>query len=312
MHPQQRALSLGEQGLGTTHPNPSVGCVLVDPGGTVVGEGRTEPPGGRHAEIVALDQAGARAEGSTAYVTLQPCTHTGRTGPCAVALRNAGVLDVVFAEVDPVHGGGVPGLPMRQEGSAPYLDPWLTATARQRPYVTWKTATTLDGRVAAPDGGSRWITGAQARADVHALRSRVDAVVTGVGSVLADDPELTDRRPVATHQPMRIVLDRTGRTPVGAKVHPATVLGQATAVEQLAAIYGLGVRHLLLECGPTLAGQWLPYVDEVIAYVAPAHLGAGPAVLQTQAGRLEDAVRWQLHDLCRVGDDARMTCRRSG
>jgi diaminohydroxyphosphoribosylaminopyrimidine deaminase/5-amino-6-(5-phosphoribosylamino)uracil reductase len=315
----RRAITLGIEGLGTTSPNPSVGCVLLSPSGELLGEGRTEPPPGRHAEVVALAEAGPRAAGATAVVTLEPCNHVGTTGPCAAALIAAGVERVVFAEADPHPraGGGsatlrAAGVTVEHRPPADYLHPWLTSTASARPFVTWKTATTLDGRTAAPDGTSRWITSPAAREEVHALRAVVDAVIVGSGTVLADDPVLTDRRPGAQRQPARIVLDRRGRTPGTAKVHPALIL-RGTPQEALAELFASGHRHVLLEGGATVAGAFLEagLVDEIRWYVAPLVLGAGIPAVVTQAATLADATSWQIQDLARVGEDVRIDVRRS-
>src|SRR3954462_7018509 len=213
----RRAIALAGRGLGTTSPNPVVGCVLLDPDGDVAGEGFHAYAGGPHAEIVALAQAGERARGGTAVVSLEPCNHTGRTGPCSVALINAGVTRVVIAVDDPtpVASGGAVTLRaagvqvetgVRRAEAEQGNIAWLTAVRRGRPYVTWKFAATLDGRSAAADGTSQWITSAPARADVHTLRSTVDAIVAGVGTVLADDPQLTVRDAQgspAIRQPLR-------------------------------------------------------------------------------------------------------------
>lgn len=229
----RRAIALAARGLGTASPNPVVGCVLLDPDGEVVGEGFHAYAGGPHAEIVALAQAGRRARGGTAVVTLEPCDHTGRTGPCSHALITAGVARVVVAvpDPDPVAAGGAATLRaagVRVEFGVRAAEAeagnvaWLTSVRRGWPYVVWKFAATLDGRSAAADGTSMWITSEDARADVHALRGTVDAVIAGVGTVLADDPRLTVRNlrdgTLAIRQPLRVVVDSLGRTPAGARV----------------------------------------------------------------------------------------------
>jgi len=201
------------------------------------------------------------------------------------------------------------GLLAEQVAHGP-LEAWLTAQLTGRPHVTWKYAATLDGRSAAADGTSRWITGEAARSDVHRLRSEVDAVLVGVGTVLADDPELTVR-PDAGRQPLRVVLDRTGRIPAQARVHPALVLDDPPG-EALAALAGRGVVSVLLEGGPTVAGAFLRagLVDRVVGYVAPALLGAGPSALaDAGVGTITDAVRLRLDDVTRLGDDLRLTLR---
>ena len=273
----------------------------------------------------ALQQAGDRARGGTAVVTLEPCNHTGRTGPCTRALLAAGIARVVIAQREPtgLAGGGadelratgvevVTGVLTGEVAHGP-LEAWLTAQRTGRPYVTWKYAATLDGRSAAADGSSRWITGEPARADVHRLRAEVDAVLVGVGTVLADDPELTVR-PDPGRQPLRVVLDRSGRTPPDARVHPALVL-DAPPDEALAQLQERGVVSVLLEGGPTLAGAFVRegLVDRVVGYVAPALLGDGPAALGSAAvGNIKDAVRLRLDDVRTFGDDVRLTLRPRG
>jgi len=230
-----RALQLAANGLYDTAPNPAVGCVLVN-GSRVVGTGWTAPAGGPHAEIVALKAAGAAARGATAYVTLEPCCHTGRTGPCTKALREAGVARVVFAGRDPnprVNGGGaaelvaagiaVEGGVMETEAE-PLNRGFFTRMRRGVPYVRSKLAVSLDGRTALANGASKWITSAAARADVHRWRARSSAVVTGSGTIVDDDPSLDARREeaqipesIGIKQPLRVVIDARLRMPPGAK-----------------------------------------------------------------------------------------------
>jgi diaminohydroxyphosphoribosylaminopyrimidine deaminase / 5-amino-6-(5-phosphoribosylamino)uracil reductase len=331
----RRALTLAALGLGETSPNPSVGAVVLDASGEPVGEGRTAPAGGPHAEVVALAMAGERARGGTAVVTLEPCDHTGRTGPCTRALIAAGIARVVLAVRDPhaIAAGGAETLRaagvrvevgVRETEAAHLLRYWLTSVRRSRPYVVWKYAATLDGRSAAQDGTSRWITSPEARADVHALRGTVDAIVAGVGTVLADDPALTVRLPDLERRPLRVVVDSAGRTPSRAKVHDgAAPTWVATAAEVgagpdgrvdlaklLTALYRRDVRAVLLEGGPTLAGGFLAagLVDEVVGYVAPKLLGAGPAVLgPAGVTTIAAALDLTLTDLTRIGPDLRFT-----
>ena len=214
----QRAIELAAQSP-DTRPNPKVGCVIIDPTGQVVGEGFHEGAGTAHAEIVALDRAGEAARGATAVVSLEPCNHTGRTGPCAHALIAAGVARVVFAQSDDNGKAAGGAATLRAAGiqvteglmaeQARAVNPYWTFAAQQkRPYVIWKTAATLDGFVAAADGSSRWITGEAAREDVHRLRAEVDAVMVGTGTMLVDDPELTARidGDLADQQPLRVVM----------------------------------------------------------------------------------------------------------
>ena len=220
----RRAIALAELGLGSTSPNPIVGCVLVGPDGSVVGEGYHVRAGDPHAEVIALRDAGGRAAGATAFITLEPCRHTGRTPPCTQALIDAGVSRVVFAvaDPDPVAGHGADdlraaGLVVEEgllaEEAARSNAAWLHHARTGRPFVTWKYAATLDGRVAAADGTSRWITGEAARHDVHLLRARSDAIVVGTGTVLADDPHLDVRLSDARLEP---TAARGGRTSRGA------------------------------------------------------------------------------------------------
>jgi len=326
-----RALALAETVRGRTSPNPAVGAVLLDRGGHVVGEGATQPPGGPHAEIVALSAAGEAAAGATAVVTLEPCAHTGRTGPCADALAAAGVRRVVYALDDPNPPASGGAVRLREAGvqvvagvesgaaAAGALRPWLFAVASGRPFVTWKFAGTLDGRVAAADGTSKWISSAVSRADTHALRAQVDAIVVGSGTVLTDDPELTARAADGSpldHQPLRVVLDRRHRVPQRARVLDAAAetLLLDTAVPRFAlkALHDNGVRHVLLEGGPTLAGAFVEArcVDQIVAYVAPKLLGAGPAALgDSGIFTIADALTLDIESLDRLGPDIKITAR---
>ncbi len=326
-----RALAIADAVRGRTSPNPSVGAVLIDRSGRIVGEGATQPAGGPHAEIVALREAGALARDATAVVTLEPCAHTGRTGPCTTALLAAGVRRVVYAVDDPnpVAAGG--GNVLRDAGievvagvaaetaAAGALRPWLFALGTGRPFVTWKLASTLDGRVAAADGTSQWISSTASRADTHILRSQVDAIVVGSGTVLADDPRLTVRNAdgePAVFQPLRVVLDRRHRVPQHAQVldNAAETLVLDTAVPRFAlkALHDRGVRHVLLEGGPTLAGAFVEgqCVDEVVAYVAPKLLGAGRAAL-ADAGisTIAEALTLEIEAVEWMGPDLKITAR---
>jgi diaminohydroxyphosphoribosylaminopyrimidine deaminase/5-amino-6-(5-phosphoribosylamino)uracil reductase len=335
-----RAVRLAARGRATTLPNPVVGCVVLSPDGVAVGEGWHERAGGPHAEVVALAAAGPAARGATAVVTLEPCAHTGRTGPCTQALLDAGIARVVVAVADPSAEAGGGAAALRDAGvdvetgvesteAEAVNEPWLVAVRRGRPFVTWKVAATLDGRVAAADGTSRWITGEAARADVHRLRAEVDTMLVGVGTVLADDPALTVRTPSgepAERQPLRVVADTDGRTPVGARVRDRsapTWLATADEVGRgpdgridldalLRHLFDRGQRHVLLEGGPSLAAAFLRagFVDRVVAYVAPALLGAGPAAVgDLGVATIDDALRLRLEDVVRVGDDVRLTLR---
>ena len=225
-----RAIALAARGLGTTSPNPVVGAVVLDAAGNVVGEGFHAVAGGPHAEVEALRAAGDRARGGTCLVTLEPCNHTGRTGPCVDALRSAGVARVLYAVADPnpVAGGGAAELTaagidveagLLADEAERVNEAWLTYVRMGRPFVTWKYAASLDGRTAAVDGSSRWITSPESRADVHRLRASSDAVLVGSRTVLADDPQLAVRKadPVG-RAPLRVLLDSTARTPTDSRV----------------------------------------------------------------------------------------------
>jgi diaminohydroxyphosphoribosylaminopyrimidine deaminase/5-amino-6-(5-phosphoribosylamino)uracil reductase len=325
-----RALALAETVRGRTSPNPSVGAVILDSQGHLAGEGATEPAGGPHAEIVALRDAGDAAQGGTAVVTLEPCAHTGRTGPCSEALIAAGVGRVVYAVDDPNPEAGGGAERLREAGveviagvdahaaESGALRPWLHAVRTGRPYVTWKFAATLDGRVAAADYTSRWISSAVSRADVHRIRDAVDAIVVGSGTVLNDDPQLTvrDGDALSDRQPLRVVLDRRHRIPDDARIlddaAETVVLDTAAPQFALKALYDRGVRHVLLEGGPTLAGAFIEArcVDEVIAYVAPMLLGAGPPALgDAGIGTLTDAATLEVESVTRLGDDVKVVAR---
>ena len=345
----RRAVALSARALGTTSPNPPVGAVVLDRHGAVVGEGWTQPPGGPHAEVVALQDAGDRARGGTVVVTLEPCRHTGRTGPCTQAVAAAGVARVVVACADPTElaGGGAQELRaagvdvetgvLADEVALGPLEAWLTSRRLGRPFVTWKYAATLDGRSAAADGTSRWITGEQSRADVHRLRGEVDAVLAGAGTVLTDDP-LLDVRPDPGHQPLRVVVDTRARTPLTARClsgdrpalvatgpllddpgYPRSVQLPATGdhLDLPALLAHLQDEHdvvsVLVEGGPTLAGSFVAQglVDRVVGYVAPALLGDGPhALSDAGVGTITGVHRLRLDDVTRTGEDVRLTLRR--
>lgn len=346
----RRAITLAARGLGSTSPNPVVGCVILDAAGEPAGEGFHQRAGGPHAEIHALRAAGGRARGGTAYVTLEPCNHTGRTGPCAQALVEAGVSRVVYAVADPnpqATGGAdtlrAAGITTGQGLLADEAEAgnaaWLTSVRLGRPYVLWKYAATLDGRSAAADGTSRWITSPEARADVHRLRAEADAVIVGSGTARTDDPQLGVRGIEGARQPLRVVVD-TGATAVrpGARVLDGTaptlvaVAGDADAAHLpaenvlrlpraatgpgldigalLGALHARGIRSVLLEGGPTLAGAFVAAgsVDKVVGYLAPVLLGAGPAAL-ADAGisTISRALRLDVTETERIGPDLRIT-----
>ncbi len=330
-----RARELGTGVLGTTSPNPAVGAVVLAADGTPAGEGATAPPGGPHAEVRALVQAGERARGGTAVVTLEPCAHTGRTGPCTEALVAAGVARVVVAVPEPTQpaGGGAARLRAagievelgveQQAAEEGALGAWLTGVREHRPFVVWKVAGTLDGRVAAADGSSRWVTGPEARAAVHRLRATCDAVVVGSGTALTDDPQLTVRdaelpltHPAVARQPLRVVLDRRGRLPRTARVlddaAPTLVSAAAGPRELLAELFARDVRRVLLEGGPTLAAAFLRerLVDEAVVHLAPKLLGAGaPLVGDLGITGIGDALTLSVTGLTRLGGDVEIRLR---
>lgn len=319
----ERALANAASVQGLTAPNPWVGCVLVLPDGRVV-DGVTHPPGGRHAEAHALGQVGGSAQGSTMYVTLEPCAHHGRTPPCVDAIVAAGVQRVVTAIEDPdpnVAGRGLAAL--RRAGvtvevgecsdrAAELLAPYLTHRATGRPYVVLKLAATLDGRTAAPDATSRWITGPEARADVHRLRATSDAILVGAGTVRADDPELSVRGvepplPDTAYDPLRVVL---GVAPPTARIRPALELGGSLS-EVLDELGRRGVLQLMVEGGPTVAGAFhrAGLVDRYVLYLAPAIFGgddARPMFTGAGAPTIEQLWRGRLLGVRRLGDDLRL------
>jgi len=326
-----RARELGTSVLGTTSPNPAVGAVVLAADGTVAGEGATQPPGGAHAEVRALAAAGARARGGTAVVTLEPCAHTGRTGPCADALIAAGVARVVVAVPEPTSlaGGGADRLRAagidvelgieQDEARLGALGPWLTGVREHRPQVVWKVAATLDGRVAAADGSSRWITGEQARAAVHRLRATCDAVVVGSGTAVTDDPQLTVREADgrdADRQPLRVVVDRRGRLARTARLldaaAPTLISRAADPTALLAELFDRDVRRVLLEGGPTLAAAFLHagLVDEAVVHLAPKLLGAGPSLVgDLGITSIADALSWETVEILPVGGDVQLRLR---
>ncbi|HEX7303677.1 bifunctional diaminohydroxyphosphoribosylaminopyrimidine deaminase/5-amino-6-(5-phosphoribosylamino)uracil reductase RibD [Lentzea sp.] len=319
------AIAESERVRGTTSPNPPVGCVVLDRNGEAVGFGATQPVGGPHAEVMALKQAGARAQGGTAVVTLEPCAHYGRTPPCTEALREAGIEHVVHAVSDPnprAAGGakvltdsGITvesGLLEREVSRGP-LRAWLHYARTGRPHVTWKYAASLDGRTAAQDGTSQWISSETSRAEVHDQRAKLDAIIVGSGTVRKDDPALTARDaggiPLA-RQPLPVVVGMSD-LPAGAKLrHTALHLRTRVPDEVLDALAARGVVDVLLEGGPTLAGAFIGAgrVDRVLAYIAPALLGDGPAaVLGAGVSTITDAVRLTVEDVTMSGPDVRIS-----
>ena len=351
----ERAVALAERGRGMVSPNPLVGAVVVSADGRVVGEGWHEGSGRPHAEVVALREAGEAAIGSTLYTSLEPCNHFGRTPPCTRAIVEAGIARVVAAMRDPnpvVDGGGFDEL--RSSGVAVREGLLVDEAARQNeafvkhvrtglPFVVWKMAASLDGKVAARDGSSRWITGEAARADVHRLRAWSDAIVVGAGTALVDDPSLTVREPgYRGRPPLRVLVDARGRVPAtgdlfdeaaptlvattdlasaqrraewseaGAEVSIYEVEGEGVPLAELVADLGKrDVQGVLLEGGPTLAFSAVEegVVDKVVVYLAPRLIGGteAPTVL---GGRgfvpIASAVRLRVRSFDSVGDDLRV------
>lgn len=309
------AIEAGESVRGTTSPNPPVGCALISASGELIATGATSPAGGPHAEVNALRQAGERARGATAVVTLEPCNHTGRTGPCSQALVEAGIRRVVYFTADPneaaaggadylsAHGVEVDFQPVRVAA----LQPWLRSVRLGRPSVTLKFASTLDGFTAAADGTSKWITGEDAREQVHVDRAKLDAIIVGTGTAISDDPSLTARFPdgrLREHQPRRVVIG-SREVPEG-NLTRLVFEQYATPQKALDALWETGARDVLVEGGASLAASFLDLdlVDAVQAYIAPALLGAGQGVLDRAiAGTIADARRFRTTLVRRVGND---------
>lgn len=316
-----RAVQLAKNG--PAHgPNPRVGCVLTDTAGRIIGEGWHRGAGTPHAEVAALSDASARGHdprGATAYVTLEPCSHTGRTGPCTQALMDAGVTRVRYAVEDPnpeAAGGaevlrnhGIDAAFAPADAAAELTARWLTAVRRGRPYVIAKWAATLDGRTAAVDGTSFWITGDEAREHAHGVRGEVDAIVVGTGTVMTDDPSLSARAQgeESGHQPLRVVMGNRGTAgkrvwrdgnALEARTHdPLAVLAQLQQLE---------ARVVLIEGGSTVTTAFLAagLVDEIHAYIAPAILGAGTtAVGDLGIATMNAALRGQEVSSCQLGAD---------
>jgi len=344
-----RALRLARLGINTSHPNPRVGCVVVC-GGEVVGEGWHERAGQPHAERLALGRAGGRSAGATVYLNLEPCCHQGRTPPCTDALIDAGVARVVAAMEDPnpqVGGGGVQML--RRAGiqvdvglmarpAAALNRGFVSRMQRGRPWVTVKSAASLDGRTASAGGDSQWITSEASRADVHRLRASVSAIMTGSRTARLDDPRLTARGEGVTRQPMRVLVDGSLRVPAGYRIFEDTAeVVVATALDAADAAYaghvdvvrmpgpddrvdleGLmrhlaarEVNELLVEAGQGLTGALLKngLVDEIVVYQAPACLGSDAVGMfdLPSITTLDQGVGLTLTDIRQVGPDLRIT-----
>jgi len=349
------ALRLAERGRYTAHPNPMVGCILVHDG-EVVGEGWHRAAGEAHAEINALHAAGDKASGATAYVTLEPCSHHGKTPPCAEALIKAGVTEVVIGLEDPnpeVNGDGLAELTdagiktrvglMRGEIEK-LLSGFISRVTRSRPFVRMKVASSLDGCIAMSSGESQWITGAEARSDVQRLRARSGAIMTGIGTVLADDPSFTVRDAsldVGDRQPTRVVLDNDLRMPLSAEmlVLPGKTIvycvsdkkqqalidagvevvmvgqneGQVDPAEVLSDLARREINEVLVEAGPTLAGNLMSngFVDELVIYQSPHIMGSETmGMFETPSWtELADRKTLDIIDVRRVGSDTRITAR---
>jgi diaminohydroxyphosphoribosylaminopyrimidine deaminase/5-amino-6-(5-phosphoribosylamino)uracil reductase len=348
-----RALRLAERGRYTAHPNPMVGCVLVNDG-KVVGEGFHEKTGEAHAEVSALQAAGGDARDSTAYVTLEPCAHHGKTPPCAEALIKAGVSKVIAAMQDPnqdVAGRGLQTLSdagidvqvgLMQTVAAALNRGFLKRVTEQRPFVRLKLAASIDGAIAMSSGESQWITGPEARADVQRLRARSGAVMTGIGTVLADDPSLNVRATdieTGDLQPVRVVLDTDLRMPIAAGMLtlPGTTLLCCTGEPDASALHNTnadvvsfpavdgrvsvdavlqelavrGVNDVLVETGPGLAGHLLDtdFVDELVIYQAPHIMGSQTmGLVDTPTwSSLTDRKTLAISDVRRIGADTRIT-----
>jgi diaminohydroxyphosphoribosylaminopyrimidine deaminase/5-amino-6-(5-phosphoribosylamino)uracil reductase len=320
----RRAFELARRGS-ADDPNPQVGCVLLSPDARTLAEGWHRGAGSPHAEADALAKARVSAtstRGATAVVTLEPCSHWGRTGPCAEALVKAGITRVVFSVPDPnpVASGGAEYLrshgvdvvvgALEAEGRE-LLGRWLASIAAPS-HITVKLAATLDGRIAAADGTSQWITGAEARAHAHQVRAGMDALIIGTGTALADNPSLTARKTDGSlqgHQPARVVMgaralpeDAALRGPGG----PLVTLASHNPNHVVAALGQRGLTKLLVEGGPTVTSAFLAagLADEIHAYIAPALLGAGPsAVTKLGITTIADAMRWHTTEVRQLGDD---------
>lgn len=354
----KRALTLANKGVGKTSPNPAVGCVIVK-NGTIVGEGWHRKAGGPHAEIHALEMAGIAARGSDVYVTLEPCCHTGKTPPCSEALIKAGVQRVIAGMSDPnpqVSGGGLAAL--KQAGIRTVCGiledacrainlPFIKHVTTGIPYVTYKCAMTLDGSIATITGESRWISCEESRKYVHRMRARMDAVMVGVDTVIADNPQLTVRH-VRGKNPLRVIVDSRLRTPesvtvlsgrLAAKTIIATtesnprvhlrylnqgvtilvcdeIDGHVSMQDLLQKLGAMGVQSILLEGGSRLAGNMLQngLIDDLVFFVAPKIIGSDGFAPFSLSGltSMDQAIRLLFTDVCRSGADLRVHARPEG
>ncbi len=349
------ALQLARRGIYTAHPNPRVGCVIVRDG-RVIGEGWHRKTGEAHAEVIALQNAGAAANAATAYLTLEPCTHYGRTAPCSAALIKAGIAEVVVAMQDPFHevdGNGLTALKqariavrvgLMRDDAMRLNEGFISRMTRKRPFVRLKTAASMDGCTAMQNGASQWITGPEARADVQCLRASSGAVLTGIGTVLADDPSLTVREESLVGdgmQPLRVILDNKLRMPISARMlqlpgktavfciddtNRAALEGTGASIyvvpgrdekaeldEVLATLAELEVNDVLVEAGHTLAGSLLVsgLVDELVIYQSPHIMGSQTqGMFNTPAWHdISQRMRLDIVDVRRVGADTKITVR---
>ena len=319
----QRAIALSEKGLGRTAPNPIVGAVIIGTDGSVIAEGfHDRQISADHAEVVALKIAGDKARGATMVVTLEPCNHTGTTPPCTQAIIDAGIKTVVYAVADPnptASGGasvlkaaGIEVVAGVGVDEAAYSNrAWLTKIVKGRPFITWKVAATLDGKVAAADGTSKWITNEASRADVQKVRRSVDAIMVGTQTVIADDPHLIPRDGLTGGNPLRIVCG-TQELPKGAQVldsaAPTKVIASKDLEVVAAELLATGVNHILLESGPTLASAMLHacMLDELMIYQGPSLLGAGKNfVADLGALTLDHAMKMPRVSTETFGDDVK-------
>jgi diaminohydroxyphosphoribosylaminopyrimidine deaminase/5-amino-6-(5-phosphoribosylamino)uracil reductase len=326
----RRAIELSRRGP-ANGPNPRVGCVILDASGRVLAEGWHRGQGTDHAEVAALGALDdrSRATGATAVVTLEPCNHTGTTGPCSEALISAGISRVVYAVTDPGVSSSGGGERLREAGvevdeglladeAAENIRPWLTAVRRGTPYVTVKWASSLDGRAAAADGTSRWITGPSARADVHRRRAETGAIVVGTGTVFTDDPSLTARDAEGRElgaQPIPVIVGRRS-VPRNSRVlaHPAGVIEHRShdLPGLLGSLAGRDVRHVFVEGGPTLASAFLAagLADEVLVYVAPTLLGGSmTAVTDIGVRTIAEQAKMRFEHVELLGDDVLLVAR---
>lgn len=309
--------------------NPQVGAVILDATGAVIAEGYHGGAGTAHAEVDALSKLSSVPAGATAVVTLEPCNHTGRTGPCAQALIDAGISNVVYAVADPgdASAGGAETLRaagvsvvggVLEDVAREQLRVWLWSATSTLPWVTLKWAQSLDGRAAAEDGSSQWISGPESRAHAHLLRSSVDAILVGTGTVLADDPSLTARKPdgsLSSQQPRRVVMG-TRSLPVDARVFdssaPTTVYSTHDVLSVLTSLRSEGVKHVLVEGGPKVASAFVAagLVNEYLVYLGPKLLGGSRLALEDiGVGSMSDEVSIVFNSVAQLGDDIVITAR---